>query len=442
VAELPRIVEPVASPGHAACSELKLGAAVVTATVAKVFFRTQVTPEPMALLPTGTAVVLVAATSDWRLARFRDPQWGERAGYINCADLDNQIVPSSSVKMDSAQAGTPAAPPTVQAAPTQSAAPGLRIADRTKRETFNGYVEWSRDGVVIVDGQRVEWTAANRFKLGKVRTPEAIPLGYEAKVRGKRATDGTIVADEFETSPNGMAMFETEVVSATNAMENGWLKSGQMLESGPGRRPLSVGRIVDEGPAAERVRSIVQRLVPPYVNVSSLRVHVVETNEWNAAAMGNGAIWVYSGLVDSSTDDELAVVLGHELAHYTHEHTRRTMKRGMWAQLIAAGAEGAMRSVRNNTTRQAVGLAASLSLSAWTSGYSRELEDQADRVGLRYAHEAGFDVSAGPGLWARMRSKYGELDRVSSFFFGSHSRPTERIRNIQLELARNYSVHH
>ena len=155
--------------------------------------------------------------------------------------------------------------------------------------------------------------------------------------------------------------------------------------------------------------------------------------------MANGAIWVYGGLIDATNDDELAIALGHELAHYMHEHSRRGAKRQMWRQLAAAGAEGALRSMKNDAARETVGLAAALSLSAWLTSYSRELEDQADRVGLRDAYEAGYDVSAGPLLWARFREKYGEEDRVSSFFRGTHSRPSDRIRNIQRELNLNYS---
>ena len=62
-------------------------------------------------------------------------------------------------------------------------------------------------------------------------------------------------------------------------------------------------------------------------------------------------------------------------------------------------------SINSETARHTAELAAWLSLSAWTTGYSRELEDQADRVGLRYAHEAGYNVSVGPSLWGRWRDK-------------------------------------
>jgi predicted Zn-dependent protease len=53
------------------------------------------------------------------------------------------------------------------------------------------------------------------------------------------------------------------------------------------------------------------------------------------------------------------------------------------------------------------------------SGYSREYEDQADRVGLRYVYQAGFDPTKGPGLWGKFKEKYGELNYTAPSLDGS-----------------------
>ena len=68
----------------------------------------------------------------------------------------------------------------------------------------------------------------------------------------------------------------------------------------------------------------------------------------------------------------------------------------------------------------------------------RDQEDQADRVGMRYAHEGGFDVSKGPRLWQRFAEKYGDQGALPNFFFGSHSRSSARAKNLQTEIALNY----
>jgi predicted Zn-dependent protease len=80
-----------------------------------------------------------------------------------------------------------------------------------------------------------------------------------------------------------------------------------------------------------------------------------------------------------------------------------------------------------------------LGASAWTSGYGRSHEDQADRVGLRYAAEGGFDVSKGPGLWNRFAQKYGNSPKALNFFFGDHSVAQDRARNLAREIALNYA---
>ena len=304
-------------------------------------------------------------------------------------------------------------------------------------EKVEGYAEWQKGNLIIVDGQRVR--PAEKVKYKKIASLYDIHLGWEVKAKGTRAADGTLVAREIEAKPNGNAMFESEVLQATNEVEQVWVKEGKMFEPGPRGKSKTIGELSESGPRVDRVREITTRLTPPYISSDSVRVRVVETDEWNAAAMGNGAIWVYSGLIDSMTDDELAIVLGHELAHYTHEHSRRNAKRGMWTQMLAVGAMASSQAIDSGATRSAVELGSVLGLSAFGSGYSRDLEDQADRVGLRYVYEAGYDVHQGPSLWAKFREKYGESDSVKTFFFGSHSRPTDRIRNIEEELAINYS---
>ena len=110
----------------------------------------------------------------------------------------------------------------------------------------------------------------------------------------------------------------------------------------------------------------------------------------------------------------------------------------MWRQLAAVGAVAVVEAMNSEAGRQAVVTAARVSLLAWGSGYNRNLEDEADRVGLRYAYESGFDVTQGVELWRRQRSRGGELDPITNWIAGSHSRPTDRIKNIERELALNY----
>jgi hypothetical protein len=75
---------------------------------------------------------------------------------------------------------------------------------------------------------------------------------------------------------------------------------------------------------------------------------------------------------------------------------------------------------------------------AWSNGYGRNLEDQADRVGLRYAYEAGYDITKGPRLWNRFAKRYGEQGKVANFFFSDHSQSSARAAKLEKEIAFNY----
>ena len=302
---------------------------------------------------------------------------------------------------------------------------------------LDGYAEWRKPGMLVVDGQRLRVDSRTKWK-GAVTAIGAVSLGHEVRVRGRRDGDGAVLAREIDVRPNGHALFESEVRKGTNELEGLWLRSGEAFEADRRGRRVVIGEVERDGRNVERVRGLVRRMAPPYVDQSKIRVYVIDNDEWNAMAMGNGSVWVFRGIMDGLTDNELAIVVGHELAHYTHEHSRRQMRRGMWQQLGGVAAMLAAQAIDSNGMRAAAQLASALGFSAWMNGYSRDLEDQADRVGLRYAYEAGFDVSGAPDVWQRFLNKYGQGDRVTNFFFSSHSVASARRKNLEAELRTNY----
>jgi Zn-dependent protease with chaperone function len=303
---------------------------------------------------------------------------------------------------------------------------------------LDGYAEWRQGPGLVVDGQRLRMAEDGRFHgEGEARSLASTPLGYEVHARGRRLADGSVLASEVEVGPNGSAMFERQVREATDEAETEYRRAGLYFVRSRGRiKPI--GRLHTSGPEVERVREVALRLVPPYMDPGQIRVYVIENKEWNAFAMGNFSIYVFTGLLQDLDDDELAIVLGHELVHASHEHTRRQFKKQMWIQLAALGASAATGEIDDGKKRALVQLAATFSVLAWTNGYGRDLEDQADRVGARYAYEAGYDVSRGPALWQRFARKYGDKSAVASFFFANHSRSSARAASLQRELALNY----
>ena len=315
-----------------------------------------------------------------------------------------------------------------------AAFPAVAVA----KEKLDGYLEFKKPPYVIVDGQRLEVNKRTKIDAGKYRTISDVPLGWHIKAQGSRAKDGTIVAKKIAASKNGSEFMESEVLAATNEAEKHYVETKKVSDQGPNGEEKVIGRLIDSGPDVERCRRIIDRLLPPYVPKDQVRVYVVDNAAWNAMAMANYSIYVFSGLIHDMDDDELAIVLGHELTHATHEHSRRQAKGGLIQGIAGVAATIAAQSIDDDRARMAAQGATILGVTTAGNVYSREFEDQADRVGLRYVYEAGYDVGKAPGLWKKFADKYGDGNKVTNFFFGDHSTALARAKALQQEIAFNY----
>jgi Zn-dependent protease with chaperone function len=308
-----------------------------------------------------------------------------------------------------------------------------------------GLVEYRKGDVVIVDGQRVRLTAATKIKVKGAPAGQAVPLGYEVKANGIPGRDGALTARQLEAKPNPRDAKELELIDRCKKIEEIYVEAGYALRPRDGRVE-TLGALSTSGPLYDRSRKILDRLLPPYLAPADVRLYVVDNRDWNAFAMANFAIFVHSGLLADMNDDEVAIVLGHELAHATLEHTRRNMSKGRWGR-IAAGITAVGGSVLAIATGDdlladmggdAIRSIGSLGASALTNGFSRGFEDEADRVGVRYAFEGGYKAEQAPALWRRFGEKYQDGSGVGTFLFGSHSQSKDRARNMEAEVRKNY----
>jgi len=307
-----------------------------------------------------------------------------------------------------------------------------------KTQTFKGYAEWRQGNVLVVDGQRIRVDGSTALKGAARDGLYAIELGWEVTAKGARLADGSVLARELEAKPNGIGAFEKTIASECDNQEQRWLRDGAVTEEDENGGSTLVGHIEDRGRDVERVDRILSRITPPYVDRTRFRVYVVDSKEWNAMAMANGSIWVFRGLLSEMNDDEVALVVGHELAHVTHEHLRREFNKSMWIQGLSLAAVVVAETIDNDKARVATQAAAIGTGLALTNHFSRASEDQADRVGLRYAYEGGYDPAQAPRLWERFREKYGDTPKALNFFIGSHPRGSDRIASMQEQVALNY----
>jgi predicted Zn-dependent protease len=155
----------------------------------------------------------------------------------------------------------------------------------------------------------------------------------------------------------------------------------------------------------QRVRNIVNRLVPPTTVFRPeaqkwpWEVHVISVDEANAWCMPGGKMAIYTGLIQklNLTDDEIAAVMGHEIAHALREHARERISRQMGTQM-AVGIAGALFGI--GQLGQGLGnMVADVTLNLPNS---RLHETEADRIGVELAARAGYDPRAAIRLWEKM----------------------------------------
>jgi predicted Zn-dependent protease len=161
---------------------------------------------------------------------------------------------------------------------------------------------------------------------------------------------------------------------------------------------------------------------------------VVEQKVPNAFALANGTVVVHSGILTMLENEaQLAAVLGHEISHATEEHTYRQSQyhKKLRVAIAVGGAIGAAYGGR------AVADLTNLTLAAMRNGYQRLLENQADRVGLEYMVNAGYDPREAPRVWKVMALKQG--DRRTNFFYSDHDNDTTRRSYLMAELKNNYA---
>jgi predicted Zn-dependent protease len=179
-----------------------------------------------------------------------------------------------------------------------------------------------------------------------------------------------------------------------------------------------------------RVREIASRLIPQTAVFRPDAVHwrwevnVIQSSQLNAFCMPGGKIAVYSGLIQKLqlTNDELAIVMGHEIAHALREHSREQVSQAIAAQ-TAIGIGAAIFGMQN------VGDLANAGYQALVATkFSRTHESEADRIGLELAARAGYDPRAGVTLWKKMLAAE---QGAPPEFLSSHPSGQNRIHEIE-----------
>lgn len=181
----------------------------------------------------------------------------------------------------------------------------------------------------------------------------------------------------------------------------------------------------------ERIRRIADRLVPQVATFRSdavswqWEVNLETRDELNAYCAPGGKIMFFTGIITKLklTDDEIAAIMGHEIAHALREHGRERMSRA-YVQSTSLGVLGAVTGMSQGTG-ELVKMGAQVFL---TLPHSRGQESEADIMGLELLARAGYNPNAAVTLWQKMGEATGN---TSDAFTSTHPGSVQRIRDLQ-----------
>ncbi|WP_425913055.1 M48 family metallopeptidase [Pseudomonas sp. GWSMS-1] len=182
---------------------------------------------------------------------------------------------------------------------------------------------------------------------------------------------------------------------------------------------------------AKRLRTIADRLIKqaPLFRPDSAQwqweVNLIKSPELNANCGPGGKIIFYSGIIDKLdlTDDEIAAIMGHEMAHALREHSREAMSKAYGIEMAKQGA-GALLGLGSDT----LALADAAVEYGMTLPNSRGNENEADLIGLELAARGGYNPNAAVSLWQKMAAA---SEGAPPEFMSTHPSSNSRIASLQ-----------
>ena len=190
--------------------------------------------------------------------------------------------------------------------------------------------------------------------------------------------------------------------------------------------------LITSGPQYERLKTIANRLIP------QTAVFRDDTHSWNwglqlidsplvnATCAPGGRITFYSGIINklNLTDDEIAAIMGHEIAHAVREHGRERVSQAMAQNVIANVALAATGA----GSAQSIDAANQIMQYVLVLPNSRQNETEADAIGLEIAARGGYDPRAAITLWEKMSKE--SKGKNPPEFLSTHPSNENRIKEL------------
>ncbi len=316
---------------------------------------------------------------------------------------------------------------------------GLFEGMRGDLAVVDGYLIRLRPGVKVEGSNKKKKCDCKGLITPGFNSPLIKPGNFYVTIEGEMSKEGIVEAESAELCKNTFGKAEQELISAVSgnyedntkkltntppdltglymSLYNGEVKVGQyryMLANDIGLQGY-VNR-VGHRVLPQRLKKKQMEQGPVYY-----RFYVIEDQVPNAFAFPNGMIFVHTGLLDIIDNEaQLAAVLGHEIAHVTHEHGReRYESTGILGDLTNVADDLFKETVKINIDTENVSPAMMESINQVSSAITpaaisnvikpqTKMESQADRVGIHYAYNAGYDIREAVKFWNKMATLTGD----------------------------------
>ena len=323
-------------------------------------------------------------------------------------------------------------------------------------DSYTGVYEGITDNRAVIDGKSVVLKegafieGTEGFKGQRFQSFQNMMIGSFVQVSGKRQPSGILLVEkgkawENKESPDDAKLklsLQTTMKVTSSEVSFGNMKFKMLKNADLSTYVSQVGRSV--------IPAYQKELPNGHPVKIDFNFYVIEDSTFNACAYPDGSVFVHTALLAQLDNEaQLATILGHEISHVTYEHARVQYR---VQQNIAIGviAFSAFAIVAGVAPVDIVVLAAAFGGVALSSSYNRKLEEQADRAGLNYMFQAGYDPREAGKVWKRMtevtsaaESHYGAnmaraTEKGINSIYATHPSTLKRYKNINRLIALNY----
>lgn len=255
--------------------------------------------------------------------------------------------------------------------------------------------------------------------------PFDFPSRWVLRMGGVLLTSATLLGCASTTNSGAIGLQRSQLMLISSEAINAQAAKGfqQLTADAQSKKKLNTNPVM-----TQRVRRIGQDLIAhvdvfrPDAKQWAWEINVFESDEINAFCAPGGKIGVYTGIVNKLqlTDDEIAAVMGHEIAHALREHSREQASQKTISSLITstvAAATGMPGELMDAGSQMLVHLP-----------NSRSMELESDVIGLELMARAGYDPRNASSIWKKMQQVNGNKGGAS--FLSTHPAGNQRIAEL------------